>query len=187
MEMDELEYKIFEEGIVKSVAIKKILPCLIDEGRIRLVMQLDSALDEIIPLLTTKYPPGKVNYIEHKKILTISVYDRVITIYPSGKITMNNTRDIEEGIEIVGVLMKKINEVYLEIQRGGATHQDLTQRLSKIGPLAIYNCLPKTNCGDCGEATCMAFSMKLLSGESTLDKCIPLFKKEHQKNVENFD
>lgn len=182
MEMDEIKYDVFEDGdLVNSVSIKKILPCIATEGRIRLTMQLDSDLKgNIVPILASKFPPGKISLIKHKNILTISEYDRIITFYPSGKITMNNTRDQEEAIEIISEFMGKINESYLESQSGGPIGEDLSQKLSKIGPLAIYNCLPKTNCEECGEATCLAFAMKLLSGDSTLDQCTPLFEAKNK-------
>ncbi len=180
MEMEELKYDIFEDGsLVKSVAITKIMPCMAEEGRIKLAMQLDSTLDQVMPLFAGKFPPGKVNYIKHKKILTINTHERVITFFPSGKIMMMNTRNPEEGIKIITEFMEKINQSYLE-QENGEVSNDLSEKLSKIGPLNIYNCLPQTNCEECGTATCMAFSMKLLSGDSTLDQCKPLLKVENQ-------
>lgn len=76
MEMDEIKYDVFEDGdLVNSVSIKKILPCLATKGRIRLTMQLDSDLKgNIMPILASKFPPGKVSLIKHKNILTISDY-----------------------------------------------------------------------------------------------------------------
>ncbi|MBP2046921.1 (Fe-S)-binding protein [Methanobacterium aggregans] len=187
MEMDEIKYDVFEDGaLVNSVSIKKILPCLATKGRIRLSMQLDSSLDgNVIPTLVSKFPPGKVNFIKHKKILTLSDYDRIITFYPSGKITLNNTRDKEEAVEIISGYMGKINESYVESQRGGPVGDDLFQKLSKIGPIAIYNCLPKTNCEKCGEATCLAFAIKLLSGDSKIDQCSPLSESKNKACVES--
>ncbi len=35
----------------------------------------------------------------------------------------------------------------------------------------IYKQLPKTNCGDCGVPTCLAFAMKLAQGQASLDEC----------------
>ena len=180
MEMKELKYDIFQDGsLVKSVSITKIQPCMAEEGRIKLAMQLDSSLDQVMHTFASKFPPGKVNYIKHKKILTLNTHERVITFFPSGKIMMMNTRDPEEGIKIVTEFMEKINQSYLEHESGDAG-DDLSEKLSKIGPLNIYNCLPQTNCEECGTATCMAFSMKLLSGDSTLDQCKPLLKVENQ-------
>ena len=37
--------------------------------------------------------------------------------------------------------------------------------------MAIFKHLPKTNCGDCGVPTCLAFAMALAGGKATLDKC----------------
>lgn len=37
--------------------------------------------------------------------------------------------------------------------------------------LDIYKQLPKTNCKDCGQATCLAFAMALATGKTSLDKC----------------
>jgi acetyl-CoA decarbonylase/synthase complex subunit gamma len=37
--------------------------------------------------------------------------------------------------------------------------------------IEIYQQLPKTNCGDCGVPTCLAFAMKLAQGQASLDEC----------------
>ena len=183
MEMKELKYDIFEDGpLVKSVSITKIMPCMAEEGRVKLAMQLDSTLDTVMPLFISKFPPGNVNYIKQKKILTLNTHERVITFFPSGKIMMMNTVDPEEGIEIITEFMEKLNQCYLESENGDVG-EDLSGKLSKIGPLNLYNCLPQTNCEECGTATCMAFSMKLLSGDSTLDQCKPLLRAENQDKL----
>ena len=37
--------------------------------------------------------------------------------------------------------------------------------------LDIYKQTPKTNCKDCGVPTCLAFAMKVASGQAGLDEC----------------
>lgn len=37
--------------------------------------------------------------------------------------------------------------------------------------IAIFKMLPRTNCGECGVPTCMAFAMKLAQGQADLDSC----------------
>lgn len=37
--------------------------------------------------------------------------------------------------------------------------------------IQIFKLLPKTNCGECGVPTCLAFAMNLASGKTELDKC----------------
>lgn len=38
-------------------------------------------------------------------------------------------------------------------------------------PLEVYKLLPKTNCRQCGDATCLAFAAAVIQGRKSLDKC----------------
>jgi ArsR family metal-binding transcriptional regulator len=186
--MKELEYDVLENGsLVNKVTIKNIRPCIATEGKVRVLMQLDSPLGDVISSLVTMYPPGKVNYVEKKKILTLSIYGRLITLYPSGKVTMNKTLDKEDAIEIITDVMKAINQAYDNLESSTdskATEKVESQDISQIGPMDIYNCLPQTDCEECGEKTCMAFSFKVLSGDKPLDECLPLQEPWHQDQVQ---
>ncbi len=73
--------------------------------------------------------------------------------------------------------------INLTWNESGEVSDDISEKLSNIRPLNIYNCLPQTNCEECGTATCMAFSMKLLSGDSTLNQCKPLLKAENHEKL----
>ena len=42
--------------------------------------------------------------------------------------------------------------------------------------LDIYKLLPRTNCGECGYPTCMAFATDLRTAKAELAQCPPLFK-----------
>ncbi len=185
--MKELEYEVLGDGsLVREVSIKNIRPCIATEGKVRVLMQLDSPLKEVISSLVSMYPPGKVNYVEKKKILTLSLYGRLITLYPSGKVTMNKTLDKEDAIEIITDVMKAINQAYdnLKYSDDSKTAEKVDMpNISQIGPLDIYNCLPQTDCAECGEKTCMAFSFKLLSGDKPLNECLPLQEPWHQAQV----
>jgi len=55
---------------------------------------------------------------------------------------------------------------------------------TSISPTEIYKYLPRTNCGECGETTCMAFAVKLVNREAFLQQCPPLMRPEFK---ENFD
>ena len=45
-------------------------------------------------------------------------------------------------------------------------------------PLQVYKFLPQTNCGECGEATCMAFASHLIDRSMKMEDCPPLFADE---------
>ncbi len=58
-------------------------------------------------------------------------------------------------------------------------------RITKLTPIQIYRLLPKTNCKACGEESCMAFAIKLLNLQTSLEKCKPLIEDEkYRKNYE---
>jgi ArsR family metal-binding transcriptional regulator len=46
----------------------------------------------------------------------------------------------------------------------------------------IFKCLPKTNCRECGCATCLAFAARLRNGEATVEQCPLLLKIEYESN-----
>ena len=50
--------------------------------------------------------------------------------------------------------------------------------------LQIFKLLPKTNCGECGVPTCMAFAMALAQSKTTLDQC-PYVSDEAKAQLES--
>ena len=47
--------------------------------------------------------------------------------------------------------------------------------------IQIFKLLPKTNCGECGVPTCLAFAMNLASGKAELES-VPTYRKRQRKN-----
>lgn len=45
--------------------------------------------------------------------------------------------------------------------------------------LEIYNLTPKTNCRECGQATCMAFASALLARKVAVEDCPPLLEDKY--------
>ncbi|MBD3226749.1 MAG: acetyl-CoA decarbonylase/synthase complex subunit gamma [Candidatus Lokiarchaeota archaeon] len=57
--------------------------------------------------------------------------------------------------------------------------------MAKISPLKVVPLLPGTNCGECGEKTCMSFAVKLLDHIKELQDCKPLVeKKKYAKKLQ---
>nr|MDO8077666.1 acetyl-CoA decarbonylase/synthase complex subunit gamma [Candidatus Freyarchaeota archaeon] len=56
--------------------------------------------------------------------------------------------------------------------------------MSRLKPLDIYNLLPKTNCKECGQDTCMAFTYLLINHEAELEQCKPILEPKYKKNYE---
>lgn len=49
------------------------------------------------------------------------------------------------------------------------------ERREKPPALEIYKRLPKTNCGTCGQKTCLAFAVAVYMGNVPVAKCRPVF------------
>ncbi|WMW22640.1 acetyl-CoA decarbonylase/synthase complex subunit gamma [Methanolobus mangrovi] len=54
-------------------------------------------------------------------------------------------------------------------------------------PLEAYKFLPATNCGECGEATCMAFAAHLIDRSHKLTDCTPILEPKFKKKYEELD
>jgi acetyl-CoA decarbonylase/synthase complex subunit gamma len=53
----------------------------------------------------------------------------------------------------------------------------------RVSLLEVYKYLPQTNCGKCGEVSCMAFASKLIERKITLDKCTPLKEPKYKEKL----
>ncbi len=54
-------------------------------------------------------------------------------------------------------------------------------------PLEAYKYLPGTNCGECGEQTCMAFAAHLIDRSMDLTDCTPILEDKFKKKFEELD
>ncbi|NHI94783.1 MAG: acetyl-CoA decarbonylase/synthase complex subunit gamma [Candidatus Lokiarchaeota archaeon] len=48
--------------------------------------------------------------------------------------------------------------------------------MARLSPIKVVGSLPGTNCKECGEDTCMAFAVKMIDHQLTMDMCTPLIK-----------
>ena len=152
--------------------IKDLLPCIADPSKFRVIGRIDvENLKEVAPYLARVLPNASYNakdgWISFKK------GQRIITIHSDGFVTMTMIGDREEALSILKELEEKARLAWDK-----RNEIDITKPLQKIlvGALDVYKYLPKTNCKECGEQTCMAFAVKLLNGEKDVKDCKPLFE-----------
>lgn len=60
-----------------------------------------------------------------------------------------------------------------------AAPQKKKKSIREISPIDVYKLLPRTNCGECGEANCMAYATRLVNGELLLTDCPPIHTNEY--------
>jgi len=53
--------------------------------------------------------------------------------------------------------------------------------LVALNAIDIYKLLPKTNCRECGQPTCLAFAMQVAAGKASIDLCPPASEEAREK------
>jgi ArsR family metal-binding transcriptional regulator len=167
--------KIIEGFTIQTLKDK----CLVNPNNIVIEAISPKSLEGIIEILALKFPPSKANYSEAWKSLTLKMFNKLIGIYASGKITFC-AESFEEAEKILKYIKGIIDEAYVELENFGPPERKELEAWSKLTAYELYNYLPKTNCKKCGEDSCLAFAIKVLTGENKLNKCLPL---KESKNI----
>lgn len=157
------------DGYLEAIALARTHPCLAERGKIVVVGQPDRALDEVLPYLATL--PGVIAYNPDLPALTFRRRPGFLTLY-ADRVTFTQVRDMEEGLELLAALVEAVNATW--------EHRDelvaVRERRRPARPLDVYALLPQSNCGQCREATCMAFAFALLQQRRALAECPPLYE-----------
>ena len=145
-------------------------PCRPGEAEwLRADAELTDDISPVFPYLNA-IMRGTV-YDPKGKTLTFTLGGRGITLYPR-KVLVTRIRDGKEAEEVLERLRRLINRTW---ERRAEIEPSYKTR-AKLAALSIYKLLPKTNCGRCGEPTCMAFALKLVGEKTTIRRCVPLWE-----------
>lgn len=90
-------------------------------------------------------------------------------------------KDEAEARKIVEWLKREINDAWEDRARivpsvKGAPRPQLIE---------ILKLLPKTNCRQCGDPTCMVFAVRLAEGAKGVEACPPL-ENDQRRRIENY-
>ncbi len=167
------EYKAGEASgaFLKSTTLCYVAPCMADEKKIRLIAYFNRDISEILPYLNAVMKGASYN--KNAAILTFAKERRLINLY-NIKIAIAKADDIIDAWHVLDEVKLLINRTH-ENRAGIKPNYD---EKVKVTALQIYGWLPKSNCKACGEATCLAFAVKLLQGEQKLSQCLPLLSEE---------
>ena len=160
--------------LLRSYKITRILPCMADPEKIRVIAEVAGEIHEAFPYLNATLKGCIYNYSAHT--LTIKKDQKLITLH-AYHITLAKVEDEHEAEELLKWLQSLINETYerrSEIEPNYSKGADLKA-------LDLYKLLPGTNCRECGEPACLAFAVKLAGQEVGILKCSPLFSDKYQE------
>ncbi len=159
---------VFDEDIFGSVAIVVLQPCTADQTKMRVTAHFSGDLSPVFPYMNALMRDAFYN--AHSRTFTFMDGHRMIAVYPH-RVAAAKTNDIVDTWRVLEMLRVRFNECWKN--RSGITP---SSELRKRPPaLEIYYRLPKTNCGACGEQTCMAFAFLLWNGQVSPDRCEPVF------------
>jgi ArsR family metal-binding transcriptional regulator len=142
------------------------------------IAYLDQDVTEALPYLNATL--GGFDYLKDPPAVTFRVQGKIITVHPQ-EIAVNALRDEEEADKILEWLKREINEAWENRDKIRPRYQGTPK--PKI--LEILKLLPKTNCGECGEPTCMVFAVKIAEGAKGPEDC-PLISDEKRQELSKY-
>jgi ArsR family metal-binding transcriptional regulator len=150
-----------------SITLMNTLPCLAEPGRIIVIAKPDHPLQDVLPYLATL--PGIIAWNPEAPTLTFRRSHGFMTLY-NDKVYITQVVGAAEGLQLLASLKEAINAVWEK----RAELRAVTARKRAPRHLDIWEMLPRTNCGECDEATCLAFAVAVLRQKRALTDCRPL-------------
>ena len=162
---------------VEITEIKKLMPCTADPSMSRIVANMTPPLGGVLKILEPLFPRSR--YMDGKRSLMIQKDEIIMTIYSSGKVSIGMIKDETEAKKVLEELRTVINEAI----KIGVVPVPIEK--PKVEVMEIYRYLPQTNCGICKEKDCHSFAVKLMAGETTLERCKLLKEAKYSANQEH--
>ncbi len=132
---------------------------------LRCLARLDQNVGEALPYLNAVL--GGYTYIKEPPSLTFHYSRGILVTVDADSITINCTKNPAEAEEILAWLQREINTAW-------ENRKDMSPRYTAAPwpkPSDILRLLPKTDCGQCGLSTCIAFASMASQGGKVAKDC----------------
>ena len=152
-------------------AIMVLQPCVADETKIRLIAHLRGDLGPVLPYVNAVV--STASYVPAAETLTYLDGHRMITLFRH-RVTIAKADEIVDG-------WLTLDGIRLLVEKTWAARDTITpsyETRKRPPAVEIWKRLPGTNCGLCGELTCMAFAVRLRAGKTHVRRCSPVFVPE---------
>ncbi len=138
------------------------------------IAHLNQDIRDVLPYLNTVL--GGDEYYRDPPAVTFRTQGKLITVHPH-KIAINALHDEEEADRILEWLKREINEAWEKRDEIEPSYESLPR--PKV--FEVLKMLPKTNCRECGEPTCMVFAVAVTEGVKGAEDCPPLSNESREK------
>lgn len=161
------------DDLVGRMAIAMVAPCVSELDHLRLAAQVEGDLAPVMPYLNAEIRGG--TFSPAGPTFTFMDGPRLINVFPH-RVAVARAREMQDAWRTLAKVRATINDVW---SRRAAITPSYERRV-RASALEVYSRLPRTNCRQCGEASCLAFAAKLMAGEQTLEHCRPVFAGDRQ-------
>ncbi len=148
--------------------------CQADAKGVHCFAHLSQDVSPALPYLNAVL--GGFEYLLDPPAVTFRAQGKLITVH-GDKIAVNALKDEAEAQKIVEWLKNEINDAWDNREN----IQPSTERMPRPGIIEILKLLPKTNCRECGDPTCMVFATKVAEGAKGAENCPQLIDENAQK------
>lgn len=162
----------FDQDVFGEAVIMFFGPCMADEKRVRLTAHLTGDLTEVLPYINGAMPRACFNAAS--STLSFMEGARMVSLY-ARRIAIGKADNLVDSWATLEKIRLLVNRTWAQRE----TIAPLYVQRYKPPALEIYKRLPRTNCRECGEQTCMAFAVRLWQGEAVPSECHPVFTDEH--------
>ncbi|NNL76861.1 MAG: Fe-S cluster protein [Desulfobacterales bacterium] len=131
------------------------------------IAHLNQNIESALPYLNAVL--GGFEYLNDPPAVIFRSQGKLITVHGT-KIAINALRDEAEADRILEWLKREINEAWADREN----IQPSCEGIPKPKLIEILKLLPKTNCKECGEATCMVFAARVAEGVKGPADCPPI-------------
>lgn len=156
----------------REFTITHVKDCIADASKNRVVADFTDDISPVFPYLNATI--SNLMYTPAVNSVTVKRGERILTFYPRVA-KMAKVAGAEDAREQLAWFRELCNATWR--RRDDIT--PLYERRKLLGPLDVYRLLPGLNCGDCGEATCMAFAFGLLMDKHQLYDCPRVEEEEY--------
>ena len=146
---------------------------------LRCFADLENDIGAVLPYLNTRLKGHQ--FFRDPPSLTLKYRGGTLITLTSHEIAINIVKDEAEAKDILEWLKEEINATW---ERRG----EIVPSFEVAAPprvLEILKLLPRTNCGACGQPTCMVFAVEVGQGAQGPHGC-PCLDKEHQGKLKEY-
>lgn len=143
------------------------IECLPNSSNFNVLMDLDESIEGLLPHLAA-FLPG-CTYMHGSGVINFMDEGHIVAIYPD-RLTITDVQDQRDAEDFCREYFGKIQYIRANLSK----IEPVFAKRSSVSVLDILRALPKTNCGECGSATCMAFAARVFRREDSINKCSPL-------------